>query len=146
MKRYAIINTTTNKIENFVDYDAPPGNPPPGFTKEYIAIQNDSVDFDWTYTNGSLVEPVAIPSSPVVPNVTKRQALLYLLSLGKTEKDVLAAINGISDPAQKSAALIEWNYPDGGMIPKSNPLIDTLWSVLGIKVSVDDAFIAASKL
>ena len=49
MLRYAIINTTTNLVENAVDYENQPLTPPDGFANNYIAIQSDTANIGDSY-------------------------------------------------------------------------------------------------
>jgi hypothetical protein len=78
---------------------------------------------------------------------TKRQILIWLLlDAGKTEADVVAALNTISDPTAKAQALIDWNYPDGPM-HRDNPLFDQLATLFNMTpTDIDAAFVAAAKL
>jgi hypothetical protein len=41
MQRFAIIDTSTNKVINVVEYDAAPSDPPPGFDAGIIAVQSN---------------------------------------------------------------------------------------------------------
>ena len=63
LKRYAIINTQTNVIENVIEFDSEPNAPVPGFEDYYIAIQNDYVGTNWNYVNGELIAPIIQPFS-----------------------------------------------------------------------------------
>jgi len=78
-----------------------------------------------------------------VPTITKAQALLYLLSIGKTEADVLAAIATISDPTERSVAEIEWNYRQP--FRHDHPLFAALGPAVGI-TDMETAFRAAAVL
>lgn len=63
LKRYAIIDGTT--VVNVVEYDNDPGNPPPGFPANYIAVQHDEAGPGWTYENGVLIDTT--PTAPYEP-------------------------------------------------------------------------------
>jgi hypothetical protein len=88
-------------------------------------------------------DPLAAP----IPDISKRQALTWLISIGKTEADVLKAINAIADATARARALIDWNYPDGPF-KRSNPMFDTFGPTLGIatRAQMDGAFRAAAAL
>ncbi len=87
------------------------------------------------------------PNKRPIPDVTKRQMLTWLLQNGgKTEADVIAALNGIADPAVKAQALIDWNYPDRAF-QRSNPMFDQLAPAFAMTpTQIDAAFIAAAEL
>lgn len=93
-------------------------------------------------------EVIAIVAPDNVPTISRRQALLYLLSIGKSDTDVIAAINGLSDANVRAAALIDWSYPEGGVLRRGIPLFDQLGPVIGIATpaAMDDAFRAAALL
>jgi hypothetical protein len=93
--------------------------------------------------DGYRLDPIM--ADPPVPDITKRQAVIYLASIGKTEADVLAAIATIPDATQRVAAQAAWNYPDGGVMHRSHPMFDQLGSAIGI-TNMDAAFTAASQL
>lgn len=94
----------------------------------------------------TIVDTYAEPPT-TVPGITKRQALLWLLTIGKTESDVLFAIDSISDAGARAAASITWNYPDGAF-KRSDPLFDALGPLLGLTApeQIDAAFRAAAQL
>lgn len=71
-----------------------------------------------------------IPTPKPVPSISKAQALIYLLSIGKTDSDVKAAIATISDPAAHAVAEIEWNYRQP--FHYDHPLFVALGPLLGI--------------
>lgn len=80
--------------------------------------------------------------------ISKRQILLFLLSQGKTEDDVVSAIKSIPDDTLSKRALIEWTYPDGGMLHRINPLFDHIGPAIGIETAaaMTSAFRAAMLL
>lgn len=86
--------------------------------------------------------PAAVP----VPPITKRQALTWLLTIGKSDADVTAAIDTIPDQRARAQALIDWAYPDHPY-QRSNPLFDQLAPLLGLTPQqMDAAFISASAM
>lgn len=48
------------------------------------------------------------PPHPTLPPLTRRQLRLGLLSIGITAEDVETEIATIADPAERAAAMIEW--------------------------------------
>jgi hypothetical protein len=70
MPRYAIVNTATNKVDNIVEYDAAPSDPPPGFDANYIAIADDKSSIGWAWDGTALSDPdpptpVTLPPQPI---------------------------------------------------------------------------------
>jgi len=84
----------------------------------------------------------AAPLQPIVPTISKAQALLYLLSIGKTDADVKAAIATITDPTAHAVAEIEWNYRQP--FHHDHPLFIALGPLLGITDMVAAFRIAAT--
>ncbi len=93
---------------------------------------------------GNTPEP-ADPIVPVVPqSVTPRQARLALLQIGKLDA-VSAALAAIPDPAQRTAAQIEWEY--AAVIERNSPLVTSLAAGLGLTAAdIDALFEAASRI
>ena len=56
MKRYAIVKNGI--VENVIEYNEQPTNPPAGFDESYLAIQVDFVSIGWLYENGSFTNPI----------------------------------------------------------------------------------------
>ncbi len=85
------------------------------------------------------------PPEPVVPqSVTMRQARLALLQIGKLDA-VSAALAAIPDPAQRTAAQIEWEY--AAVIERNSPLVTSLAAGLGLTAAdIDALFEAASRI
>lgn len=75
--------------------------------------------------------PVVIPQS-----VTMRQARLALLGAGLLD-DVDAAIAAITDPAQRKAAQIEWEYAQ--TVDRNSPFTQQLAAGLGLTAEQLDA-------
>lgn len=92
--------------------------------------------------NGNAPDPY-IPPPPPVPTITKAQALLYLLSIGKTESDVKASIATISDLNARAVAEIEWNYRQP--FHHNHPLFAALGPAVGI-TDMETAFRIAATL
>lgn len=91
---------------------------------------------------GGVPDPY-VPPADDVPTISKAQALLYLLTLGKTESDVLALIASIPDPQQRAVAEIEWSYRP--TFRYDHPLFVQLGPAIGIE-DMAQAFREASKL
>lgn len=65
LSRYAIIDG--ENVVNVIEYENPPGNPPPAFPDNYIAVQSDVAGPGWTYINGQFINPN--PPQPAPPGV-----------------------------------------------------------------------------
>jgi hypothetical protein len=64
MERYAIIKNGI--VENVIEYNKQPTNPPAGFDEGYIAIRADVVSVGWLYINNSFVNPNPPQELPVI--------------------------------------------------------------------------------
>lgn len=95
------------------------------------------------FVEGALVEYTPAPVPPPVPTITKAQALLYLLAIGKTNADVVSAIATIADPVRRAVAAIEWDYRQP--FHHDHPLFVSLGPALGI-TDMEAAFRVASTL
>lgn len=62
--RFCIIDTSGNKVVNAVDYDAPPANPPPGFSATCIAVQSDTGNIGDSWNGTAIVPAPTPPPSP----------------------------------------------------------------------------------
>lgn len=67
MQKYAIIDG--NNVINIVEYETDPGNPPPGFADNIIAVATDFAGPGWTYHDGIFTAPQPYPSWVLVNNV-----------------------------------------------------------------------------
>ncbi len=143
MKTLAVVEQSSGRIINRivvdadVDWVAPSG---------HLAIEEIvPMDIGGTYIDGAYAPPPHDPSElpDPVPAITKAQALLYLLSIGKTEADVLSAIATISDPTERAVAEIEWNYRQP--FRHDHPLFAALGPAVGI-TDMEAAFRAAAVL
>lgn len=132
MSDYRIIDAEGTVLRN-ADGACIPNNP----------ANSDRAAFDAAVAAGGIVPDPYVPPPAAVPTISKAQALLYLLSIGKAEADVDAAIATIPDATQRAVALIEWNYREP--FDSSNPLFTALAPILGI-TDLAAAFAAAAKL
>lgn len=87
-----------------------------GYAEEQLNIDN--------------AEVVAFFNPRPVPTISKAQALLYLLMIGKTEANVDAAIATIADPTRRAIAEIEWKHRL--TFHHDHPLFIELGPILGI--------------
>lgn len=79
--RYAIINTKTNIVENLIDYDDSPLNPPSGFDGDYLAVADSISSIGWVYNiNGTFSNPTPTPISKV--------SLSYLAQIELDKSDI----------------------------------------------------------
>lgn len=110
-------------------------------------IPADPLNRDWReyqdwLAGGGEPEPYVAPVEPT-PLITRRQARLFLLSIGKTSADVEAAIATISDPIEREAALIEWQ--DATLYRPDHPLFAQLAPLIGLSIDdLSDAFRSAA--
>lgn len=81
------------------------------------------------------------PPQPV-PTISKAQALLYLLMIGKTDANVKAAIATISDATKRAIAEIEWDHRL--TFHHDHPLFMELGPILGITDMIAAFRIAAT--
>ena len=87
---------------------------------------------------------VDAPPPAVTDAVTMRQARLALLGAGMLDA-VEPAIAAISDPVQRRAAEITWEY--SAEVQRNNPLISALAAGLGLnEQAIDQLFITAATL
>jgi hypothetical protein len=79
MNKYAVINTSTNLVENIIVWDGETSwEPPPG----HISVNVDGLDvgIGWTYNNGSATPPAPTPMpTPSTPTVAELSAQLTAL-------------------------------------------------------------------
>lgn len=91
MTRYAIIDSNQNVVVNVVDYDTVPGNPPPGFASNFIAVQSDTGQIGDSW-NGTAIVPAP---QPTPPPLTPAQQVAALLAAGVAIASASdAALNG----------------------------------------------------
>lgn len=65
LQKYAIIDGIN--VINVIEYENPPGDPPPGFPDNYIAIQTDVAGPGWLHENGQFIDPTPPPVTPPIP-------------------------------------------------------------------------------
>lgn len=87
---------------------------------------------------------VVIPPPPIT--ITARQARLWLLAAGMNDASVIAQINALPDPAQRAAAMVQWEY--SATILSNAPLVMLLAPALGLTTAaqIHAAFTAAQAL
>lgn len=85
-----------------------------------------------------------IAAGTPIPNITKRQALLWLYREGVLETHILAAIQAIPDPTSRDEGMIEWAY--ASELEYDHPLVIALWGALGIPTPRATAFREAAQI
>jgi hypothetical protein len=109
-----------------------------------------TIHFDQAMTTAQIAAVAAVyaehdPTALPIPTITKAQALLWLLSVGKTAANVQTAINEIADATARSVAQIEWD--ERQPFRRSHPLFDAIGGALGLSAGqIDAAFRAAALL
>lgn len=78
-----------------------------------------------------------IPPAPPIGALTRRQARLGLLSIGITVEDVEGHIAAIVDPADRAAALIEWQ--DATTYERDHALVADLATAFNLPAAQVDA-------
>jgi hypothetical protein len=63
LTRYAIIHGIN--VINVIEYENPPGDPPPGFAAPIVAVQSDIAGPGWIYENGVFSDPTP-PAPPLI--------------------------------------------------------------------------------
>lgn len=89
----------------------------------------DRVEYEAWIEAGGVPESYVAPPAPV-PTISKAQALLYLLSIGRSDADVRAAIAAISDATERAVAEIEWDHRQP--FHHDHPLFVQLGPAIGI--------------
>lgn len=113
------------------------------------SIPNDPANTDYAaylqwLSKGNTPEPVDPIPVPVITSVTMRQARLALLGAGLLDQ-VDAAIAAMTDPIQKRAAEIEWEYAQ--TVDRNSAFTQQLAAGLGLdEDQLNALFTEASKL
>lgn len=106
------------------------------------AEQAATVREGWTWDGEAFAAPAA-PPGPAVPSVTAVQLRLWLLSQGKDDAAVRAAINTSLPEADRAAALVLWDY--AATFARSHPFVTPLGLALNFtEAEMDDGFRAAA--
>jgi hypothetical protein len=113
--RYAIVDTAAGTVINVVEYEAPPGDPPPGFDAGIIAVQSDLADPRWTWDGTQLVPPVLEPveATPATMDLASIRLDAGITAAVTTVVAAAAAIHAIPHsgavPARFEALLVQMN-------------------------------------
>ncbi len=105
--RYAIIDKRIGKVVNAIEYDAPPSDPPPGMSADYIARTAARFDIGWNWVGGVLVDPAppATPDAPL-PDLSNMDNLPKAI---RAVMLVMATWNGKTVPQAKAAFKAAWD-------------------------------------
>jgi len=66
--RHCIVDTTTNKVVNIIEYEEIQTGVPPGLDFHFLCVASDTGEIGGTYANGEIVNP------PPTPQPTPPQA------------------------------------------------------------------------
>ncbi|MCT7668158.1 hypothetical protein [Shinella kummerowiae] len=100
-----------------------------------MANRHRALIAEWE-ASGNVIPPFVSPPPPI-GTLTRRQARLGLLSIGITVEDVEAHIAAIADPADRAAALIEWQ--DATAYERDHPLVADLAAAFALPAAQVDA-------
>lgn len=115
------------------------------YAEKFIPVP-EHVENGWFFDGQVFSAPptVAKKSTRLITEVTMRQARLALLKAGLLDK-VQAAISGIVDSTERTAAQIEWEYAT--VVKRDSPLIEAVAVQAGLtETQIDQMFIEASQL
>ena len=101
--RYSIINTTTNLVENVVEYLTAPSNPPPGYGSNYIAVADNTSAVGWSYNGGVFTNP----NPPGPPSALSVFILQVQIALDASDSTMNQRI-----PEAVALGLNTWNSSD----------------------------------
>lgn len=158
MIRIAIVNASTGAVENVIEYETAPSNPPPGFEDHYLAIASDIAGPGWTWNGTALIAPIIAPAPPSIPQeISDRQFFQQLAVQGIiTQADALASnaavipppllaiINQMPADQQFSAKMI---ISGATIYNRMDPLTIAIGTAYGwTSVQIDAFFTAAAAL
>lgn len=139
--RYAIINTNTNIVENVVEYDNIPINPPPGFENNYIAIDSDIANPGWEYKNNQFIDPTPPLSYSHIPQQAPMWAIRTVLQNDGYFDQIQSMITASTDIALKNV----WEY--GNFADRNSKFILSILRAFGLTdEQVDQMFVDANNL
>lgn len=93
---YAIVDTNTGIVANVIDYTVTPGNPPPGFASNFIAILNEGAAPGWLWNGSAFINP-----NPPPPPTPAQQAAKAIAQAQNVALQCLAF--GVAYPATWAA-------------------------------------------
>lgn len=138
--RSAIVNKTTNIIENIILANPETDDNPYGANFSMILLDNQpEAQIGWVLENGVFVDPTP-PPEPVIPtSVSPRQVRLLLLQQGLLSQ-VETMIAGLDQASQ-----ITWEFAIE--FHRDDPLLNALGAQLGLtEEQIDQFFIEAAAL
>lgn len=83
MDKFAIVKDAI--VVNVIEYSSHPGNPPPGFEEDCIAVAADAVSPGWHYIDGSFIDP----NPPVMVSIQSAPSLADMLLQNPEQLDKL---------------------------------------------------------
>lgn len=161
MIRTCIVDTRDSIVHNVVEYEAIPGNPPPGFDEHFVAVPHDAAEQGWRWNGGTSFTDLDPPPPPVdrVPEeISDRQFFQALAMQGAvTQAEALAAVKTGEIPASLQAFVdqmpeklkfsAEMVISGATVFHRSNPMTAALAEGMGwTPEQVDALWLAASKL
>lgn len=70
--RHCIVDTSTNKVVNVIEYETEQTGIPPGFEFEqphWLCVANNFAGPEWDYVDGTFVDNRPQPESLVIPEI-----------------------------------------------------------------------------
>lgn len=147
-------------MKTYIKFPSPRGNYEDSEGNKFLLIEETPTTYaseSYTRLEGEDADAAAligdlaiIPTPPEAPapvpyRVSQRQLRLAMLAAGINPATITAAINAISDPAQKAGAAVEWEY--AAWFERQHPLIASLSAGLGLSSEdVDNLFRAAIRV
>lgn len=138
MDRYAIIDGID--VVNVINYSSPPGNPPPGFPVNHIAVQSDTAGPGWLYDGKVFTDPTPTVPQHTPLNVTPLQARRALRAAG-----LLATVNAWVAGQPDDDIRCAWEF--ASVIERNGPITVGAAAALGLTdAQLDGLFLAAAEL
>lgn len=132
LQKYAIIDG--EDVINVVEYESNPGNPPPGFSNNIIAVQSNKAGPGWKYQNGEFIPPPTPPIPPAqlialcrlnamarlqstdwveIPSVSNTSLTPHLTNIGEfiTYRSAVRmyAVNPVENPVWPDKPIEQWS-------------------------------------
>lgn len=85
MIRTCIVDVRTSLVENVVEYETTPSNPPPGFDDNFIAVAHATAEQGWRWGGGDAFTDLDPPLPPDPPSSFVAHTLIDALTVSDLE-------------------------------------------------------------